>query len=158
MLTSIQRTVLAIGLLLVGLGTASAQTSVPHSFDAGEVISATEMNENFDAVTGAIDALVDDTESPAEGYEVVTVRSDFDSTSNKSVGASCPDGAVATGGGGSIFPTLADGDRDTAPIAITSSVPSGSVDGPNRWFVRAIEMAPYAENWHLTAYVICRSR
>lgn len=77
------------------------------------------------------------------------------------ISAYCPAGKTALGGGGEIFPTLADPNRDAAPIALESSLPTfrqfhtRGPDDINGWMIVARETAAYPQNWHVSAYAIC---
>ncbi len=50
--------VLGVGLALA-LPTAAVAVTLPNTFNEGDVISATEMNANFNALSGAVDSLVE---------------------------------------------------------------------------------------------------
>lgn len=68
------------------------------------------------------------------------------------VSADCPAGKAVLGSGAYIFPSLLDGNRDTAPIVLHDSVPAVNFPG---WFARASEIAAYNFGWDLTVYAIC---
>ena len=86
------------------------------------------------------------------GYHLVEAQSQFDSSSTKVVDAECPAGEHALSGGAEIFPSLADPNRDTAPIAQMSSAPSpnGTV-----WSAHGVEMAQYDFPWLMNVTAIC---
>jgi hypothetical protein len=79
------------------------------------------------------------------GYQFVTAASATNSTSPKTVTATCPAGKTTIGGGGEVGPADAD-------LAIQASVPT---DANTAWQVRAIETDPVAANWSLSAYALC---
>lgn len=85
------------------------------------------------------------------GYELVSASSPFDSTASKQLYVGCPTGKRAIGGSASPFPSLADPNRDTAPVVLAESS-LGSTDG---WFARAIEIGTYSFSWDLTVTVVC---
>ena len=86
------------------------------------------------------------------GYEVVKADTVFDTSATKSMFLDCPVGKYVLGGGASIFPSLADPNRNTAPVVLTASNPSPSNRG---WFARSSEIVPYAFEWDMTIRVIC---
>jgi len=55
--------VLAVSSIVSGV--TSAQTQVPHAFTDGQVIDATQFNENFNSLTQAIDAVPEGAQGPA---------------------------------------------------------------------------------------------
>jgi len=89
------------------------------------------------------------------GYEIVTVDSEFDSSATKVLVADCPAGKVALGGGADIFPSLADPNRETAPVVLRASSPSIGNGVPAGWFAQVSEIAPYTFPWHMTVYAVC---
>lgn len=95
------------------------------------------------------------------GYTYVSARSEFTPAARKFVMTLCPAGLTALGGGGYIFPTLADPNRNAAPIALTASEPifrqfhTKGPDDIDGWSVVAQAMNPYPQNWHVTAWAIC---
>lgn len=86
------------------------------------------------------------------GYEVVKADTVFDTSATKSMFLDCPVGKYVLGGGASIFPSLADPNRNTAPVVLTASNPLPSNRG---WFARSSEIVPYAFEWDMTIRVIC---
>ena len=91
------------------------------------------------------------------GYEIIHAESTFDLTSPKLATADCPSGKVALGGGGLLFATLADGNRDNAPLAIWLNNPSAISPNAEAWTVGGREVNPYDQDWAVHAYVICAS-
>jgi hypothetical protein len=87
------------------------------------------------------------------GYEIVSEVSLFDSTPYKLFSVTCPAGKRAIGGGAYPFPSLADPNRNTAPVVLRSSSPIGG--GIEGWFAEGIETTAYSYQWDLTVYVIC---
>ncbi len=87
------------------------------------------------------------------GYERIRVQSAFDSTTRKSVTARCTSGREVIGGGAYVFPSLADDNRDSAPIAIRANSPD--LNGLESWNAQANEVEPYSFSWTLYATVIC---
>jgi hypothetical protein len=87
------------------------------------------------------------------GYEIVSDASAFDSTSYKAFSVSCPAGKKAIGGGAYPFPSLADPNRNTAPVVIRSSAPSDG--GGEGWYAEAFEIGTYNYQWDVTVYAIC---
>jgi hypothetical protein len=87
------------------------------------------------------------------GYEVVSDVSAFDSTPYKRWSVLCPAGKKAIGGGAEVFPSLADPNRDTAPVVLRASTPSSG--GGEGWYASGAETAAYTYDWDLTVYVIC---
>lgn len=85
------------------------------------------------------------------GYEVVSAASPFDSNASKGAAVSCPAGKRLLGGGAEIFPSVADPNRDTAPVVLASST-SNNNDG---WIAHAVEIGTYTFSWDLTATAIC---
>jgi hypothetical protein len=85
------------------------------------------------------------------GYEVVSAASPFDSNASKGAAVSCPAGKRLLGGGAEIFPSVADPNRDTAPVMLASST-SNDHDG---WIAHAVEIGTYTFSWDLTATAIC---
>lgn len=85
-------------------------------------------------------------------YEIVFKRSAFDSTGKKGLSVDCPTGKVALGGGGEVFPSLLDANRDTAPLAISSSTMLSDGSG---WFLEARETAPYESEWVIVVRATC---
>jgi hypothetical protein len=86
------------------------------------------------------------------GYELVSVQSSFDSTAHKSETASCPEGKRVIGGGVKVFPSLLDPRRDSAPIVIRYSSPSGFSES---WSAIADEVDTYGYSWWVQAIAIC---
>jgi hypothetical protein len=87
------------------------------------------------------------------GWEVVSERSEFDSTSVKVEHAVCPEGKQLLGGGVEIYPDLDDPDRDFAPIIVKSSAPT--TIPPVNWWAKVVEIDPYDYNWWMEVYAIC---
>jgi hypothetical protein len=58
------------------------------------------------------------------GYEIVYGDSAFDSATTKIASADCPNGKAVLRGGAFVFPSLADPNRDTAPVVLHASVPN----------------------------------
>lgn len=85
------------------------------------------------------------------GYQDVTATSPFDSSASKGAAVSCPAGKRLLGGGAMIFPSVADHNRETAPVVLTSSIS----DGQDGWFATAIEIGTYNYEWDLTVTAIC---
>jgi len=84
----------------------------------------------------------------ASGYVEVEALSDFNSTTEKSAQAVCPEGTKIVGGGATI--------NGAAGVAIRSSVPvprGGEV--PDFWSVFAFEAIPTASDWGINARAIC---
>jgi hypothetical protein len=108
---------------------------------------------NIIAKAGNADRLdgKDSSELGVNAYQRVTAQSTFDSTAHKVVSATCPAGTRVVGGGAQVFPSLADGNRDAAPIVIRMSAPSGET----LWSVIADETATYTQDWKVIADVIC---
>jgi hypothetical protein len=86
------------------------------------------------------------------GYEIVSVDSALDSSSSKSLLVEYPLGKNVLGGGASIFASLADPNRDTAPVVLRASSPLQYSHG---WFAHGIEIGPYTFSWAITAYAVC---
>jgi hypothetical protein len=87
------------------------------------------------------------------GYQIIEQQSNFDSSSVKGFSIACPAGKHAIAGGADIFPSLADPNRDIAPVVLKTSVVG---DGAGTaWFAQASEIAPYSFNWDLTVTAIC---
>ena len=86
------------------------------------------------------------------GYELVTVQSSFDSAAHKSVSAHCPEGKRVIGGGVRVFPSLGDPNRNSAPIVIRYSSPSGFSES---WSAIADEVDTYGYSWWVSAVAIC---
>lgn len=84
-------------------------------------------------------------------YEIVEAQTSLDQQAVKSIHAYCPVGKKPVGGGASIFPSTADGNRNLAPIVLKSSFPNFG----NGWFVRAAKIAEYGFDWRLDAYAVC---
>ena len=94
--------------------------------------------------------------SGVSGYQVVSARSSFDSVTEKVMHLACPAGKVAIGGGASVFPSLADPQRVTAPVLLRDNQPL--TDGGSQateWFARAYEATAYNFAWTLDVYAIC---
>jgi hypothetical protein len=92
--------------------------------------------------------------STLSGYEIVSEQTTFDSSSFKSIQVSCPPGKRVLGGGATVFPSLADPNRDNAPVVVRESLP----DSPNSataWYASAIEIGSYNFEWWLGVRVIC---
>lgn len=123
---------------------------------AGKLVATSSggrLPNNIIAKAGNADRLdgKDSTQLGVNGYQQVTAMSAFDSEAHKVVSAACPTGTRVVGGGAQVFPTLADANREAAPIVIRMSAPSG--DG--LWSVIADETVIYTQAWHVTAYAIC---
>jgi hypothetical protein len=73
----------------------------------------------------------------------VTALGVNNSTSEKQLDATCPDGKRLIGGGARNF--NAGGD-----VALDESYPAGT-----KWHATAYEITPTAVNWHLEVYAIC---
>jgi hypothetical protein len=78
------------------------------------------------------------------GYLEVNRTSEFNSGASKTIGALCPTGSSAVGGGGFV--------KATGPVAIKTSI---SFSGGFGWTVEAFETAPDAEDWNVTVRAIC---
>ena len=89
------------------------------------------------------------------GYEIVSRDSAFDSSATKLLSVDCPAGKVALGGGAEIFPSIADSNRDTAPVVLRTSEPLIGNGGQAGWFAQSSEIAPYSFAWHMLVYAIC---
>jgi len=89
------------------------------------------------------------------GYEIVSSKTAFDSTTTKVAVADCPAGKVALGGGAEIFPSLADPNHYTAPVVLHASLPSYGNGVPAGWVAQSSEIAPYTFEWHMLVYAIC---
>lgn len=89
------------------------------------------------------------------GYEIVSSDSAFDSFAIKVLSADCPAGKVVLGGGADLFPSLADPNRDTAPVVLRASEPSFGNGVQAGWVALASEIAPYTFDWHMAVYAIC---
>ena len=113
-------------------------------------VNSSEKVANLNA--DKIDTL-DSTEIGINSYERIRVQSTFDSTTHKSLTARCTSGREVIGGGAQVFPSLADGSRDSAPIAIRANSPD--LNGLESWRAQANEVEPYSFNWTLYATVIC---
>jgi hypothetical protein len=87
------------------------------------------------------------------GYEIVSEVSAFDSTPYKAFSITCPAGKKAIGGGADLFPSLADPNRDTAPVVLRSSSPTSG--GGEGWFAEGLETTAYTYDWDPTVYAIC---
>ncbi len=79
------------------------------------------------------------------GLQVVADTTATDSSSPKSVTASCPAGKRAVGGGGALL-------TNSGPLAIRQSVPTANDNG---WTATAAETAAYGGGWALRAYALC---
>jgi hypothetical protein len=91
--------------------------------------------------------------SGISGYEIVSDVSQFDSSASKAVSVLCPAGKRIIGGGAETFPSLADPNRDAAPVLLKgSSVIGGGHEG---WISQASEIGTYTFQWDLTVYAIC---
>lgn len=86
------------------------------------------------------------------GVERVADTSAFTSATTRIANAVCPVGKTVIGGGTEVFPSLADANRDVAPIVIKQSEPDLNLSS---WFVSASETSAYASNWDVTAFAIC---
>lgn len=94
--------------------------------------------------------------SGVSGYQVVSARSSFDSVTEKFMHLACPAGKVAIGGGASVFPSLSDPQRITAPVLLRDNQPL--TDGGSQatgWSARAYEATAYNFAWTLDVYAIC---
>jgi hypothetical protein len=78
---------------------------------------------------------------------LVTANSVSNSSSPKTVTASCTGTKKALGGGGSVT-------GGGVNVAIQSSFPAGG-NPPTGWSVTAFEAIKTNANWQVTAYVIC---
>jgi hypothetical protein len=93
------------------------------------------------------------------GLEIVPTHSQYDSTTPKQLGASCPPGKKLVGGGGKII--LPPGGGAEGQVLMTWSGPDdatpGGTTGPpseTTWAVRADEVLTIA-NWQIQAFAVC---
>jgi hypothetical protein len=87
------------------------------------------------------------------GYEIVSDVTAFDSSAAKQFDVRCPAGKQVIGGGAQIFPSLADPNRNTAPVVLRTSIPTSG--GGEGWAAEALETSAYTFQWDLTVYAIC---
>lgn len=85
----------------------------------------------------------------------MTIDSVFDSFPIKVLSADCPAGKVVLGGGADIYPSLADPNRDAAPVVFRASEPSFGNGVQAGWVALASEIAPYTFDWQMTVYAVC---
>jgi len=85
---------------------------------------------------------LDSTQIGINGYEFVREQSAFDSDAFKFASADCPPGKKIVGGGGSVFASLSDPNRNIAPIALRTN--GVDANGSDHYHVEAVEVAPYA--------------
>ncbi len=83
---------------------------------------------------------------------VVVAESAADSTSAKQAGASCPAGYVGVSGGGGVLEGL----YVPAPGPVAIGFSGFTISPTPTWLIRAFETEPYANNWRVWAYVMCR--
>jgi len=62
---------------------------------------------------------------------------------------------AALGGGADIFPSLADSNRDTAPVVLRTSEPSIGNGVQAGWFAQSSEIGAYTFAWHMLVYAVC---
>jgi hypothetical protein len=75
----------------------------------------------------------------------------WDSTSPKTVEASCPEGYVVLGGGANVTP-----ETNIPPVAITRSLGiNNPIEGLPRWIATAQEIGDFSGSWRLVAIVYC---
>ncbi len=79
------------------------------------------------------------------GLQIVTDTTATDSSSLKSVTASCPAGKRTVGGGAALL-------TNSGPLAIRQSLPTSTASG---WTATAGEMSAYGGGWALRAYALC---
>lgn len=85
------------------------------------------------------------------GYVSNFTLGSFDSTSPKTVEASCPEGYVVLGGGANVTP-----ESDIPPVAITRSLGiNNPIVGLPRWIATAQEIGDFSGSWRLVAIVYC---
>lgn len=77
------------------------------------------------------------------GYQVVTNTTATDSSTPKSVTATCPSGKVAISGGARL--------NTGAPVAVQADYPGSST----AWVAVAREMSATGSSWALSAYAVC---
>jgi hypothetical protein len=87
------------------------------------------------------------------GYQIVSDVTQFDSSAAKQFDVRCPAGKQVIGGGAQIFPSLADPNRNTAPVVLRTSIPTSG--GGEGWAAEALETSAYTFQWDLTVYAIC---
>jgi hypothetical protein len=84
------------------------------------------------------------------GLRAVSVTTAADSSSPKSVTATCPAGKRVLGGGATIIGAGIDG-----PV-VTQSQPVGAdATSVDSWAATAVEVGAYASSWRLIAYALC---
>lgn len=139
------RLAIAAAVLAVPLVAVAGPLTVPNAFTAGEVISASQMNANFDAVKTAVDdndARITTLEASAV-LDACTWEYAVDTSAN-SVTATCPTNTHAITGGCA----------NNGGAAVTQNRPSGVNDG---------DPAATASQWHcafdavagVTVYALC---
>jgi hypothetical protein len=79
------------------------------------------------------------------GLEYVSQESALSSDPNKLAVAHCPPGKKVTGGGAHVGP-------QTPELALIRSTPAGTGEG---WIAQAVEVSPFAFDWHVAATAIC---
>ncbi len=121
---------------------AVAAVGIPNTFSAGDVISASEMNENFDAVKAKMDEL----EAKLAGVPRSCTYHYASCAKSVSCSVSCPSGRV-TGGGGACAPSNDQGSSTENRMKYTR--PDSSL---TQWSVVCTE--PTETAW---AYAVCCS-
>lgn len=86
------------------------------------------------------------------GLRLDGVESAFDTSPHKIVIAACPQGTILLNGGAEVFPSLADPNRDQAPIVLRVSRTDGTL---TNWLAAADAIGPYNSPWGLKVNVRC---
>jgi hypothetical protein len=88
------------------------------------------------------------------GLEYVNVTSAFDTTANKQINVICTTpGKVVISGGGEVYPSGGDPNRDSAPLTIRSLARPGDV--LNEFDGNAVAVSSYSYPWWFRVYAIC---
>lgn len=67
--------------------------------------------------------------------------------------ADCPPGKTIVGGGGDVFVSTSDPNRNVAPIALRDN--GVNLNGFDHYDVSAVEVSPYGFDWNVFAMAVC---
>jgi hypothetical protein len=137
----------SVGPLQLKRNAVGPQKLAPNAVRTGHVLDGSLLSADFKA--GQIPAGPPGPAGPAgppglSQKQVVTAQTASDSSSPKSVTATCPAGKQAIGGGGRI-------DSPGGGPVLSSSYASGV----QTWHSQAYEVVGQAGAWRLTTYVVC---
>ena len=137
----------SVGPLQLKRNAVTARKLSPNAVRTGHVLDGSLLAADFKAGQIPAGPKGDKGDSGAAGVaerQVVSTSTASDSSSPKSIQATCPAGKQAIAGGGRI-------DSAAGGRVISSTRPQGS----NAWFSQAYEVVSNPGSWTLTTYVVC---